>query len=90
MLRRAFEQELYISLAARLLRMINWRMNRLYQFIFKNIPHNHSGDNLFILLKFIETHSRLPKDQFLLNDYIYHNKINNELSNPLRVFVTDK
>lgn len=79
-----------IFLISRILQSLSWRANWLYDFIFNHIPYNSLGDNVFLLFKFLEIHKRLPSDQLIFNDYLYQNKVNGELTNPLRVFVTDK
>lgn len=53
------------------------------------IPRTKTGDKLFSLVMFIRRHKRLPRKN-LLNDYLFNLKASNEISDPLRVFVSDK
>jgi len=54
------------------------------------LPTTDWGDKLFATALFYISHGRLPRNQFLFNDFMYHMKASGELKNPLRVFVSDK
>lgn len=54
------------------------------------LPDTALGDRLFAFVKFIRAHRRLPTRRMLLNDVLYSMKVEGELRNPLRVFVSDK
>jgi hypothetical protein len=54
------------------------------------LPQNPAGDYIFSLLRFIYTHRRLPGAGALYNDFLYRMKVSGELSEPLRVFISDK
>jgi len=79
-----------ITFTSRMLRSMNWRMNKTYELFFSRIPYSFTGDNFFTFLRFIQDHGRLPGRKMNFNDYLYHLKTSGEASNPLRAFVTDK
>ena len=54
------------------------------------LPKSRMGDKVYSLLSFFWNHRRLPKNKMMFNDYLYKLKTSDELSNPLRVFLTDK
>ena len=54
------------------------------------LPENDFGDHLYSFISFIRMHRRLPSDKLLFNDVLYKIKTTKEISNPLRVFVSDK
>ena len=55
------------------------------------LPKNKLGDKIYSFFNFIVNHrGRFPRNRMLFNDYMYKLKISDEISNPLRVFITDK
>jgi hypothetical protein len=63
----------------------------VYRKCIESLPKTKTFDNMVSLLFFIRTHRRLPKRiDGGLNDCLYYLKTTGELSDPLRVFVTDK
>ena len=55
------------------------------------LPKNKLGDKIYSFLNFIVNHhGRFPRNRMLFNDYMYKLKISDEITNPLRVFITDK
>lgn len=55
------------------------------------IPKSERVDYLFSLLKFAKVHKRLPsKDKKIFNDVLFRIKTTREISDPMRVFLTDK
>lgn len=63
----------------------------VYRRCIEALPKTKTFDNLVSLLFFMRIHKRLPKrDGGGLNDCLFYLKTTGELSDPLRVFVTDK
>lgn len=56
----------------------------------KSLPENRFGDKLFSLIRFIDSHKRLPARTKTFNDVLYRAKTSEEMLDPLRVFVSDK
>lgn len=54
------------------------------------LPENDRGDRVFAFFNFVAQLGRLPSQRHLFNDALYRIKVNGEMSDPLRVFVTDK
>ena len=54
------------------------------------IPKNRVGDKVFSKIKFVTHHRRMPTQNLLFNDVLYQMKTQDEICNPLRVFITDK
>lgn len=63
------------------------RFNDLINFL---IPKTRKGDFLFSLLHFLRVHKRLPRNKFLLNDYLFQSKLSDDALSPLRGYITDK
>jgi hypothetical protein len=53
------------------------------------VPHNASFDAVYSYLRFVVSHRRLPSRKMLFNDVLFRIKLR-ELTDPLRVFVSDK
>lgn len=47
-------------------------------------------DRAIALKRFLAVHRRLPKNQNIFNDYLYKIKTSKKITDPLRVFVSDK
>lgn len=63
----------------------------LLRFLRRSVPRNRVGDYLFSLTLFIMTFHRIPtRSSGLFNDRMFFLKVSHELSDPLRVFVSDK
>lgn len=58
--------------------------------LMQQLPCNSWGDKLFALGLFYISHGRLPRKQWVFNDFMHHIKTSGELRDPLRVFVSDK
>lgn len=54
------------------------------------IPKNRVGDKVFSKIEFVTHHRRMPTQNLLFNDVLYQMKTQDEICNPLRVFITDK
>lgn len=54
------------------------------------IPRNKWGDKIWSLRKFLRVHKRLPSSQLVFNDVLFNIKTTDEITDPLRVFTTDK
>lgn len=54
------------------------------------LPFSPLGDAIFSFVNFVIAHERLPRSQLVIHDVLYRVKTSGELSDPLRVFVTDK
>ena len=63
---------------------------RIYRFVIRNLPKNDFGDRVFALIHFYGAHGRMPKDDFLLSDYLYKTKLSDQSLDPLRGYVSDK
>ena len=64
--------------------------NVFYRAIKYVIPYARFGDWLYGYILFINKHKRLPTNKSLFNDVLFKIKTSSDLSDPLRVFVTDK
>lgn len=66
-------------------------MSTVYRKTIESLPKTETFDNLIALLFFLRVHRRLPKPRGGgLNDCLYYLKTTGELSDPLRVLVSDK
>ena len=55
------------------------------------LPKNRFGDRIYSFLNFVlRHHGRIPRNRRLFNDYMYNLKTSKEISDPLRVYITDK
>ena len=54
------------------------------------IPKNRFGDKIFSYINFVTHHRRLPTKKLIFNDVLYQMKTQDEICNPLRVFISDK
>jgi hypothetical protein len=54
------------------------------------LPENRFGDRLYAFLRFVHRHKRRPTQAPVFNDMLYQLKASGEISDPLRVFVSDK
>lgn len=54
------------------------------------LPCTDFWDNIISLKRFVVSHKRLPSKRMLFNDVLYNIKTSSEITNPLRVFVSDK
>jgi hypothetical protein len=54
------------------------------------IPRNKWGDKIWSLRKFLRVHKRLPSNKLIFNDVLFNIKTSDEITDPLRVFTTDK
>lgn len=63
---------------------------KLYKLLVQIIPENRLGDNFVSFLVFTWAHRRLPSNKLLFNDVLYKIKTTDEITDPLRVFVSDK
>ena len=71
--------------------MIQSLINTLRLIFHTILPQNKLGDKIYSFLNFIVNHhGRFPRNRMLFNDYMYKLKISDEITNPLRVFITDK
>ncbi len=70
---------------------ISKRVFRLgYAAALRVAPRNRHGDAAIALLDFIVRHRRLPSDRPIFNDVLYKIKTTDQITDPLRVFVSDK
>lgn len=53
------------------------------------MPYGGIFDSVFWFLKYLECHKRMP-GKMLFNDVLYRLKVSDEITDPLRIFVTDK
>ena len=53
-------------------------------------PYNRLGDKLICFYDFYESHGRIATNELIFNDVLYKIKTTDEITNQLRVFVTDK
>lgn len=67
----------------------NWPKEAAYFALRNLLPHNATCDAIYAYCRFLIHHQRLPTRKLLFNDVLFHIKIK-ELTDPLRVFVTDK
>lgn len=59
--------------------------------LLKLLPRNIAGDYIYSLMLFLTIHKRFPKKQNgSLNDALFYIKTSKEITNPLRVYVSDK
>jgi len=65
-------------------------VKKLYRILLKCIPENRFGDNLIAFVTFVRAHRRLPSHKPLFNDVLYRIKTTHEITDPVRVFVSDK
>jgi hypothetical protein len=65
-------------------------LRRLYRLAIRCVPRNRFGDNFVAFITFVRAHGRLPKAQLSFNDVLYRIKTTNEITDPLRIFVSDK
>jgi hypothetical protein len=66
-------------------------LKKLYRFfLFRLTPESRAGDHFVSLVIFLRAHRRLPTNKQLFNDVLYRIKISDEITDPLRVFVSDK
>lgn len=56
----------------------------------KLIPQNRFGDAIFATSLFLKYNGLIPKHSMTFNDVLYWMKIRGDLSDPLRIFVSDK
>lgn len=70
------------------IRRLSWILLQLTYYL----PKNRIGDRIFGMLWFCYSHGRLPAigDNNSLNDVLYRIKCGDEITRPLRVFVSDK
>ena len=54
------------------------------------LPKNRFGDKIYSFINFVFKLRRFPTNKMIFNDVLYRIKIGDEISNPLRVFITDK
>jgi hypothetical protein len=54
------------------------------------IPRNIWGDKIWSLRKFLREHKRLPSNKLIFNDVLFKIKNSDEITDPLRIFTTDK
>ncbi len=66
---------------------IEWRTVRLLNSV---IPFSEIGDKIMAYISFLHCHRRFPRRSMTFNDVLFRIKTSGELSDPLRVFVTDK
>ena len=62
----------------------------LYRLLLRVVPENRAGDRFIALMGFLWAHRRLPGDGLAFNDVLYRLKTSDEITDPLRVFVSDK
>lgn len=67
----------------------NWPREAAYFALRNLLPHNATCDAIYAYCRFVIHHRRLPSRKPLFNDVLFHIKTQ-ELTDPLRVFVTDK
>ena len=67
----------------------NWTKEAAYFALRNLLPHNATCDAIYAYCRFLIHHRRLPTRKLLFNDVLFHIKVK-ELTDPLRVFVTDK
>lgn len=65
-------------------------LKKLYRLLLRFIPESRLGNNLVSFANFIRVHRRLPTRKPLFNDVLYRIKTSDEITDPLRVFVSDK
>jgi hypothetical protein len=63
---------------------------RISSMLRKLVPYNRLGDRLICFYDFYKAHGRIATNKPIFNDVFYKIKVSDEISNPLRVFVTDK
>jgi TupA-like ATPgrasp len=68
----------------------NFLFRTAYRLALILIPQNRFGDKFIAFCSFVLRHRRLPTNKLIFNDYLYKIKTSSEISNPLRVFVSDK
>lgn len=56
----------------------------------EDIPETRAGDELWSYLLFKKVHQRAPTTALRFTDFLYRLKVSDELTDPLRVFVSDK
>ena len=62
----------------------------IYKILLWMLPKNSFGDWLISLINFLRVHRRLPSRTLTYTNYLFKLKSSTELSDPLRVYVTDK
>ncbi|MCY3908061.1 MAG: ATP-grasp fold amidoligase family protein [Anaerolineaceae bacterium] len=64
----------------------------VYKFMRAVLPENPRGDTIYAWFHFLATHRRLPgsRESGLLNDLLYHVRVDGDLLDPLGQFVSDK
>ena len=63
---------------------------KFINFIFFILPSTKLFDKFIGYINFYRGHFRFPTQKPLLNDVFFHIKTSNEITNPLRVFTSDK
>jgi hypothetical protein len=61
-----------------------------YRFALRVLPETRAVDNFIAFMTFVRAHRRLPTNKALFNDVLYRIKTTDEITDPLRVFVSDK
>lgn len=62
----------------------------LYTILLQCTPKNRLGDRFISFISFFRAHHRFPTSKLLFNDFLYKIKTTDEISDALRVFVSDK
>lgn len=62
----------------------------MYQLILKISPRTDLVDRLIAFFEFVWFHRRLPSHRLLFSDFLYRIKTTEQITDPLRVFVSDK
>ena len=58
--------------------------------LIKLVPENRLGDKIYSFVQFILRHKRIPTKSLIFNDVLYQIKVSEEITDPLRVYVSDK
>ncbi len=67
------------------------KSDKVWSILSSLIPSSESGDYWFSLLKFVKVHKRLPsRGRNTFNDALFRIKTTKDITDPLRVFITDK
>ena len=65
-------------------------LNALHRIGLHLIPRTRGGDRFVAFLDFLRMHRRVPRNRPLFNDALYRIRTTSEITDPLRVFVSDK
>lgn len=76
--------------AKRIASSLRWRLNARLHRLAKRMPPGAFWDRIYHETLFYRCHGRYPKKHMRFNDFLHQMKVDGTLSDPLRVFVTDK